>query len=345
MQTNIVANVITFDTYQNQRIHQYTLTNQNGVRVGVLDLGATLHELSIPTPAGSRKNLIMSFPYSADYRSSDTYAGMAVGRTAGRIRDGRIQLNGTPFQLPQNEGQTTLHGGPNGFSAQLWSGQIVLKDDQPTIVCTLLQQAKDDGYPGNMEASITYALSADNTLSITFAATSDEDTVFNPTQHTYFNLGDTQDIRDHILTVSAPDYLELDADNCPTGRFLPVADTTFDFQQGQYLGQAIANLAATPHQGLDDIFHVPDNTAIAHLLDPATDRKVTIHSDRNALVVYTANAFIETMPFVSGAGHPYQAVALEAQNLPDTTKHPNFGSELLPANTPVRHHLSYHLDF
>lgn len=344
----ITATKTQFDTFHGIPIYKFTLTNQNNVSLSAISLGATLYQILVPTPDGSRTNLILNFSHSEDYSKNGSFAGMGIGRTAGRIGKGQIEIDGQTTQLPTNEGTTTLHGGAHGFPFKIWSGEIGEKDNNTAIIFRHLQRSSDDGYPGDLDATITYQLTEDDAVHVTFTGTSTETTVFNPTIHTYFNLGTTNNILDHHLLIRSTDYLELNAENVPTGALIPVKNTPFDFQNGQRLGKAIEAVKNTPHQGFDDIFKVTPNTTIARLSDPSTNRSVIIQSDRNGLVVFTANAFTkENMNFTRthGIGLPYLGVALEAQNLPDTTKHPQFGSELLPANETVQHHICYRLSY
>ncbi|MFD1671798.1 aldose epimerase family protein [Agrilactobacillus yilanensis] len=348
-ESKITATTTQLDTYQDKPIYEFTLTNQNNVSISAISLGATFYKLLVPTKTQQRTNLILNFFNSADYPKNGSFAGMAVGRTAGRIGDGQIILDQQTYQLPQNEGTTTLHGGPNGFSSEVWNGSIVIKDGQPAILFHHLQKSEDDGFPGDLDTTIMYQLTENDEVKVTFTGRSTAKTVFNPTIHTYFNLGDTEDILEHQLLIRAAEHLELDAKNVPTGQFLEVDETPFNFQNGQRLGTAIDAVKDTPHHGFDDIFKVTPNTKIAKLTDPATQRSVTITSDRNALVIFTANEFSEKedMNFVrtNGVGKPYMGVAMEAQNLPDTTKHNNFGSDILPANETVQHHISYKVSY
>ncbi|MCH4171880.1 MAG: galactose mutarotase [Lactobacillus sp.] len=347
MTKNITATVTPFETYEGQDIFKYTLTNGHGVSLSTLNYGALIYEILVPTKIGGTDNLVLNFPKASDYAQSPTYLCMAVGRTAGRISQGKVIIDGKTVQLPTNEGTTTLHGGPHGFSKAVWSGSIIAQDGQPAITFHRLQQGIVDGYPGDLDVSLTYTLNADDTITITFAGTATETSLFNPTVHTYFNLGAKDDIFDHDLKVNASQHLELDAVNAPTGKLLDNANTAFDFQNGANLGQAIDALKDTPHQGLDDLFKVTPDTTIATLSDPTNGRSVDVSSDRNGLVVYTANTMNPAEKFIktNGVGKPYLGVALEAQNLPDTTKNPQFGDETIPADETVTHTISYHLNY
>lgn len=352
MSTNsIKASSTFFDRFNNQDIVKFSLTNQNNVTVSAISLGATLYEFSIPTNTG-RTNLVLNYPNSGDYLANPFYVSMGIGRTGGRIKDGQLPLNGQTYQLQTNEGTTTLHGGPNGFNTQVWDGEIVEEDGEPTIQFHHTQLSSEDEFPGDLDVTIIYRLTNDNTLKLTFEATAlNEDTVFNPTYHTYFNLGDNDTILKHNLQVNAEQHLEFDDKKLPTGNFLSVENTPFDFRQTTSLGNAIQNMQNTPEKGFDDIFKINDdaiNNTIATLQDPETNRSVSITSDRNGLVVFTANSFTkEDMNFsrTNGIGIPYEGVALEAQNLPDATRFDNFGDIIIKASETKVHEIDYHVEF
>ncbi|QEA31779.1 aldose epimerase family protein [Secundilactobacillus malefermentans] len=344
--TSIKATVTPFDEYKGQQIFKLSLTNQHGVTVSALTLGATLYEILVPDNNGNHANLVLNYAHSGDYLDNPFYVCQALGRTGGRIGNGEMPLNGKTYTLPTNEGSTTLHGGPNGFNSQIWEGHINTVNDAPEICLTHRQLSSEDGYPGDMDAEIHYGLTEDDKVVITFTASSNKTTVFNPTIHTYFNLGTTDTIKDHTLAIKSDEHLDFDANKIPTGRLIPVADTPFDFRKATRLGDAIDGMMDTPEKGFDDIFKVnPDrNDLIAILSDPESGRSVEVESARNGLVVFTANSFTqEHMNFVrsNGVGIPYEGVALEAQNLPDATKHTGFGDITLPEGQKVTRQIRY----
>lgn len=340
-----------FDKFNNQDIEKFSLTNKNGVTVSAITLGATLYEFSIPTSSG-RANLVLNYPNSSDYLANPFYVSMGIGRTGGRIKDSRLLLNGDVYQLQSNEGTTNLHGGPNGFNTHIWDGEISEQNNDPVIKFHRVQKHSEDAFPGDLDVTITYHLTDDNTLKLTFEATAlDQDTVFNPTYHTYFNLGDTDTILNHKLMVNSDQHLEFDDKKIPTGNMIPVENTPFDFRKMANLGDAIKEMQDTVEKGFDDIFKINDasqNHTIAKLQDSKTGRTVKINSDRNGLVVFTANSFTkEDMNFsrTNGIGIPYEGVALEAQNLPDATRFEGFGDIVIPKNETRSHEISYHVDF
>lgn len=336
-----------WDTYQKQPVTQYTIKNDNGVKLSVLSWGATLHQLAVPSKNGSH-NLLLSYHKMADYLDNPFYVCMGIGRTGGRITRGTFPLGGTIHHVDTNEGQNTLHGGPHGFNTVNWAGSLDTTDpNHAKVILTHTFTSADDSFPGDLDAKIIYGLDNQDHVSLTFEGSAQAMTLFNPTAHLYFNLSDDQLISGQTLQVNATEHLDLDGEKLPTGKMVQDAGTPFDFKNGQNLGQAIRGMQDIPEKGFDDVYHVvpaADNT-IAKLSDPQSKRAVTIKSDRNGLVVFTANSFTNGMKLATGAGQPYMGVALEPQTLPDSPNHPEFGDVTLNAGETKQYHVSYDLTY
>lgn len=330
-----------FDNYQGQDVYKITLTNDHDITISLLTLGATWHEFSVPA-GNEHKNLLLNFATAHDYLSNPFYIGMAIGRTAGRIKNGTFPLNGQAVTVPNNEGQNTLHGGPSGFNTFIWDYNICQNDDAVSVTFSRVMTQTEDGYPGDLTATITYTLDNHNRVTLQFTGESTEDTLFNPTSHAYFNLSDQPTILAHELTLASTEYLEVDSEKIPTGKRLATSNTPFDFSSHRSIGTGIKALQNTTEKGFDDIFKItPNQQPIAELSDPISHRKLTISSSRNALVMFTSNSFTKNLAFNAGAGQPYMGIALEPQTLPDTPNHPDFGDVVLPKNQKVTHTIMY----
>lgn len=348
--THTVGKVEKFDDYNDHQIDKFTLSNQNNVSISVITLGSTLYELNVPDQNGGTRNLVLNFEHSQDYFENPFYICMGIGRVGGRIADGQLVVDGQKTQLPQNEGTTTLHGGPHGFNTQIWQGTLGKQDGNDVIIMHHLQKAEEDGFPGDMDVTITYTLSSDNVVSMKFSAKSSADTVFNPTQHTYFNLGKTADIMNHQLKLNSNQALKLDEKKIPTEDRIDVAGTPYDFRQTKSLGDAINGMADTKEKGFDDVFAVnPDeNNIIATLSDPQTHCAVTIESSRNGMILFTANSFTKDhMNFVrtDGIGYPHEGVAMEPMILPKPGREKDFSEMTIKKDQPVSYAIKYHLNF
>lgn len=348
--TKTVGKIEKFDEFNGHQIDKLTLSNANNVSISVITLGSTLYELNVPDQDGGSRNLILNFKHSQDYFENPFYISMGIGRTGGRIADGQLVIDGQQTQLPQNEGTTTLHGGPHGFNTQIWQGELGKQDGNDVIIMHHLQKSADDGFPGDMAVTITYTLSSDNVVSINFATKSSAKTVFNPTQHTYFNLGKTSDIMNHQLKLNSTQALKLDDKKIPTKDRIDVEGTPYDFRQTKSLGQAIQAMSATKEKGFDDVFAVnPDaNNIIAELKDPETNCAVAIESSRNGMILFTANSFThDHMNFVrtDGVGYPHEGVAMEPMILPKPGQDRDFSEMTIPENQTVAYSIKYHLSF
>lgn len=330
-------------------IDQYTLTNDNGVSISVLTFAGLWREYNVPSSEGTT-NIILNAPDMKNYTNNPFYLGRTVGRIAGRLKDGNFDLNGKNVQVEQNEGNNMLHGGNHGFSDVVWDAETKENTDSLQLILKQTFTEAEDKFPGTMPVTITYTLKQDNSVTINFSATTDEDTLFNPTSHVYWNLGgdDAEDILAHTLQMNSKRHLDVDGEKIPTGKFIDNAGTPFDFTQPVVLGDAIDKMQDTDEKGFDDIMEVQgdatDNRVVT-LSDPASGRSLKIFSDRNAVIMFTANSMESGMLFNHGDGHPYEGIALEAQNLSDTPHHPEFGDVTLHANETKSYEIKYLAEF
>ena len=309
-----------------QPITQITLINDHRVEINILTLGATWQSFLVPQAEGSKKNLILGFDKASTYLSDPLCAGQTIGRVAGRINKGQFTLDGKSVQVPQNERGNCLHGGSKGFHKQVWDYELEKSADSLSVVLTYTAKETEDGFPGDMTARATYQLDNDNRVTITYEGfDASQKTLFNPTNHVYFNLSNRQDLTTHQLILKSQCYLETRDDLIPTGRFLEVDQTAYDFRAGQNLGSAISKTG-----GLDDAFLVEASlsTPVGHLKDMTSGDQVSFYSDRNAWVAYTMGGIPDTIHPSrdhGSAAKEFEAIALEAQFLPDAINHDHFG--------------------
>lgn len=326
-------------------VDRYALTGKGGLSVSVLDYGATLQSILF---AG--KDLLLGYDCAADYvRADGFYLGATIGRYANRIADGMFTLNGKTYTLAKNEnGIGHLHGGDCGFDQKIWEMEILDTGDEPALRASLFSPDGEEGYPGNLHVTVTFRVSADNTLSLTYTANSDADTVANFTNHAYFNLNgfDGGDVLDTLLTIHADQFTSVDERRLPTG-ITPVDGTPFDFRSAKPIGDAINDTHPQIQLGggIDHNFVIsgaPGTLRPAvHAMSPKSGIAVTCCTDLPGIQIYTANTL--TMPF--GKGGPmtaFQGFCLETQFYPDTPNHPEFPSCLLRAGDTFRSVTSFH---
>lgn len=337
-----------FGSYQNSDVIKYTLTNDNNVSISVLNFAGIWQAFMVPNTHGGRVNLLLaadSFNPYVDY--ADLYAGRIVGRAAGRIAKGKFDIDGESYSVPTNEGNNLLHGGANGLAQQFYQVETKQNGDNLQAILTTSINTATDNLPGKEDVKVTYTLTNDNSVTIDFDGQTDEKTLFNPTSHTYWNLsGEAKTIQGHVLTLNSKYHLQLDNEKIPTGKKLLNQDTPYDFSHPTVLGTALQHLQEehNPEGGFDDAFVVLPSNRLAHepvatLMDAATGRKIKMYSDRNGLVVYTANSVQ-----VDGYNRPsgsWFAIALEGQTLPDSPHHPQFGDIALRPGHPAHYQLRY----
>jgi len=321
------SSVMKFGQHAGHTVLMYTLTNQHGTRLSVLNFAGIWHEFSV-LDNGARVNLLLSSPTIAGYTDNPYYINRVIGRVAGRIKDATYHYQGQNVVVPNNEGKNTLHGGGRGWSDTFFN--VTMTSD--SIMLTAKITSKQDGFPGDLTSGIQYTLTSDDQVIVQMTGTqSVVDGVFNPTVHAYFNLGTTHDILDHTLQLASNSHLALAEDKVPTGTLLPNSGP-FDLAHDSTLRQALTKMAhTTSEQGFDDVFVMNKRVKnlIAILKDTASSRTIEIMSNRNGLVVFTANSMTSNMPNNHGNGHRWVAVALEPQTLPNSENIHEFGDVTL----------------
>ncbi|MDN6900264.1 galactose mutarotase [Oenococcus sicerae] len=329
-----------FGETNGRQIDKYRLTNKRGTRISLITLGATWQEFSA-VEADKRQQLIVGFDNLADYVNTTYYLCKAVGRVAGRIAKAEFKLDGKNYKIENNEGGNALHGGSHGFSFINWDAHTEESAEQASVVFTHQIKSSDDQYPGNLKVTITYTLDENDNVHVRFTGESDQATLFNPTIHTYFNVTDTQhDLKTQWLKINSSKRLELASDKLPTGRFITVQDTNYDFQKPQNVQHVLNKLQEDTNTiELDDAFLVnaADEEPVAEIGDTAGKRQVRIYSKRNAVVVFTTNP----LDPVREQQHDFNALAIECQTLPDAIHHQNFGDITIPADQTVTQEIIY----
>jgi aldose 1-epimerase len=323
-----------------------TLSNSKGMSVRILAYGALVQQLTVPGRNGPA-DVVLGYDGIEGYLSAPNYFGVSVGRYANRIAGGRFTLDGTTYQLAQNDGPNALHGGVQGFDKRLWDISDVRSGPAAASV-TLTYRSPDgeEGYPGTLSVSATYTLSEDNELAIDYRATTDKATIVNLTNHAYFNLAGASSgvsVLDSVLTIPADSYTPVDATLIPTGEFRPVEGTAFDFRTPARIGDRIR--AGSDEQlrfgrGYDHNWVVSRKPAeavqlLARLADPGSGRVMEILSNQPGVQFYSGNFLDGTV--TGKAGTIYRqgdALCLEPQIFPDTPNKPEFGSARLnPGDT------------
>lgn len=323
-------------SFHDQTVWLYTLTNDHGVKLQVMNFGATLTDIETPDKHGKTARIVIGAGHFNDYlEEGDAYFGATVGRVAGRISGGNFSIDGTAYQLPLNNGKNTNHGGPDSFDRQIWDSHPFSKTDQVGVRFDLFSPDGANGFPGNLNVSVFYSLNNKNEWHLHYEATTDKPTLFNPTNHVYFNLvGDLEQTVDgHRLTLNSRRFGEINPDGTPTGRLIDVAGTPFDFTKGASIGRGFTS--DHPQNKLVNGYDHPfflDKTgdrADAVLEEPSSGRRVAMTTTNNAVVVYTANGLTDRIIMEGKPMEAHLGITLEAQMMPDAVHHEGFGNIIL----------------
>ncbi|PZH13143.1 galactose-1-epimerase [Streptomyces sp. NTH33] len=295
-------------------VHRWTL-ERAGVRVRVLSYGGIVQSVQVPDRDGRTADVVLGLSGLDGYLAHpEPFLGALIGRYANRIAGGRFPLDGRTYALERNEGTNSLHGGGRGFDKRLWEVTPVGHG----IRLSRTSPHGEEGFPGRLEVTATYALDASGALHITYTAVTDAPTVVNLTSHSYWNLSGSGNAGGHELRLAASRYTPVDADLIPTGDLAEVAGTRFDFRRAREVGSGYDHNLV-----LDKgVTHAP--VEVAELYDPASGRVLTVSTTEPGLQLYTADHLGD--PFAPGDG-----IALETQRFPDSPNRPRFPStELRP---------------
>ncbi|MCW2390285.1 aldose 1-epimerase [Sphingobium sp. B11D3B] len=334
-------------------IEAVTLKNAQGVEAKIITYGATLQSLLVPGRDGKRADVVLGFDSAAQYEAHPNYLGVTVGRFANRIANGRFALDGKTYQLTQNDGTNSLHGGGKGFDRAVW--KIVSVESGPTarVVLAHVSPDGDAGYPGKLDVTTTYTLDESGALGIAFEARTDKPTIVNMTNHALFNMAGEESpggALDQLLTIPAKAFTPVDAKLIPTGELRPVAGTPFDFRKPRRIAQDIRDGRddqIRAGRGYDHNFALDKGVTAkpelaARLEDPASGRVLEVLTTEPGVQFYAGNFLDGTVPGKSSRLYRMgDGIALEPQKFPDAPNHPDFISARVDPGKPYRHAMIY----
>ncbi|MCC8145195.1 MAG: galactose mutarotase [Bacteroidales bacterium] len=290
----------------------HVMKNASGLEVAVINVGARIVSAMVPGKDGSMVNVIAGYEDIQPYLQLKDYSGAVLGRYAGRISGGEISLDRVTYRLRTNEGATMLNGGPRGFSTQFFD---IEQPNENTLVCTYFSQEGEEGFPGNLTMTVTYKLTDNNSLDITYEATTTRATFLNVTNQLQFNLSGVTSgsIADQSLFVDASSYVEVDNNKIPTGRIVPVnADINFSSSK--------ALSAGSPY----DVMYVLNNPGektnlAAKLASSTTGVNVEVYTTEPGIQLYTTTE--------------KPTVILQTQHFPDSPNQEEFPTTILRADS------------
>lgn len=328
----------------------YSMVNAHGIRADITDYGAIIVRLFVPDRAGRLDDVVLGYNTLDAYLKASPYFGAVVGRYGNRIADGRFTLDGHAYSLATNNAPAGipchLHGGRVGFDKVLWSATPKIADNVPSLRLRYRSPDGEEGYPGNLDVTVTYTLGDDNGLRIDYLATTDKATPVNLTQHAYFNLkGEGRgDILDHVLTINAAHTTTVNAGLIPTGNLAPVAGTPFDFTTPYAIGERIDNPGDEQLQwgkGYDHNWVLdrenPGLALAANVFEPRSGRHLEVWTEEPGLQFYSGNFLNGSHVGKSGRPYPFRGgFCLETQHFPDSPNQPTFPSTILRPGAEYR---------
>ncbi len=318
-------------TTDGKQVTLYTLSNNQGNTVELIDYGAIVVSINVPDRSGKKTNVTAGFSSIDGYLERHPYFGATVGRFCNRIAMGKFSLEGKSYSLAVNNGPNHLHGGEVGFDKRMWQVAEVKSDNSVGVKFTYVSPDGEEGYPGTLTTIAEYRWDNNNCLTLDLQATTDKPTVLNLTNHAYFNLGGAGSgtIHQHELTLACDQYLPVDESMIPKGVLAPVAGTPLDFTTSHKIGERIAQLKET--NGYDHCFVVKGKAGelrdAAKVVDPASGRTLSIKTTQPGIQLYTGN-FLDGKPGNAGF-KTHEAFCLETQHYPDSPNQPSFPSTVL----------------
>ena len=322
-----------------REVYRYVMENGSGMRVAILNFGGAIQQILVPDRRGRLSDVVGGYDNIYDYYYGDGYQGALIGRIGNRICKGKFTLEGKDYSLFINNGENHLHGGEVGFSHKIWEVNAV-DGAEPRLEMHYVSPDGEEGYPGTLDVTVTYTLTARCGLSLRYVAKTDKTTIVNLTNHSYFNLGGfaSGKILDHVLQLDADTYLPTDETLIPTGELRSVAGTPFDFRTPKTVGADFyaeytdLRIAGGYDHCLNFAGGATEEPVLrGTLYEPCSGREMKVYTNQPSVQFYSGN-------FLNNPDHPFKggypqglqnALCLETQHMPDAINHPNFKSVVL----------------
>ena len=338
-----------FGKVEGRSVELYTLTNRKGGEAKITTYGATVVSLKVPDRNGKFDDVVLGFDDIDGYLTGTAYFGAIIGRYGNRIAKGRFTLNGVEYKLATNNGENHLHGGVKGFDKVIWNAKPFNLKNGAGLTLSYLSHDGEEGYPGNLSVNVTYTLTDNNELKISYAATTDKDTVVNLTHHSYFNLAGqgTGNILNHQLMINADRFTPTDAGSIPTGELRSVQCTPFDFREPTAIGARINqdDEQLKLGKGYDHNFvlngRIGTLRQVASVFEQTTGRTMEVWTTEPGVQLYTGN-FLDGAKGKSGKIYQFRyGLCLETQHFPDSPNRPSFPSTVLRKGHTFRSNTIY----
>lgn len=307
---------VSFGWVEGVEVFKYTLTNGT-LEADIITYGSTVTSIRFPDKNGSPTEVALGWQTLEEYQTKPGYLGAIVGRFGNRIENARFTLNGVEYQVGANEAPHSLHGGFHGFDKKIWEATPVGED---TLICHYLSPDGEEGFPGNLDVTVTYSVSAENGLVIEYQAVSDCDTIVNLTNHSYFNLSGAGSSTDELLLQILADRITpTDEKLIPHNEYRSVENTVYDFRTASPFIKDISSVPILKARGCYDTNYVLCGDGfrkVAGLYSPVTGIGMDVYTDQPGIQIYTGNK---------------KGIAMETQNFPNAVNCPDYPSCVLPA--------------
>lgn len=325
-------------TPDKQQIERYTLMNRSGVSASFLTLGGIWNSMMVPDRDGRTADVVLGYDTVELCLNNGGHPGEIVGRNANRIGKAEFALNGITYKLDANNGPNNLHSGEAFYRNRIWDAEVSEEGGSTTVSFSLTSPDGDQGYPGNAKITVTYTLTEDNALEITYNLICDSDTIANMTNHSYFNLAghSTGSAADQQVWIDADYFTPMDAESIPTGELCPVKGTPMDFTQMKPIGRDIdVDFSQLKFgSGYDHNWvlnhRIGELTLSAKAYDEKSGRLMEVYTDLPGVQFYTGNYLEAELPGKNGAAYGFRhGYCFETQYYPDAVNKPNFPSPIL----------------
>lgn len=307
--------------FDSNEIKSYTITNSSGFAVTVLNYGGIITEILVKDKYGKIENVVMKYDDINTYKINPSYFGALIGRTSGRICEGRVNFNGKELEFNKNYGLHQGHGGSLGFDKKIMDVQTFIGNKESYVELSFKSNDNEEGYPGNLKVKVRYTVTEDCTLKINYNGISDKDTLLNLTNHSYFNLCgfNKETVLNHYLYIDSDHLIELDETQVPTGKLLDLIYSAFDFIIPKEIGKRIDrnDYQLTIGCGYDHpwLLNQGDHVKV-RLWDEVSGRCMDVYTNQKAVVLYSLNFPDDELVEGSVKSNRRGAIAIETQSPP-----------------------------
>ena len=311
----------------------YSLRNESGMLVEIIDYGCTIVRCIVPDSNGNNTDVVLGYDTVQGYEEGSAFFGATVGRYANRIANGQFTLDGKSYEVAKNNGNNHLHGGVEGFHRKIWTANI----DGENLIMRYKSIDSEESYPGNLDVTISFTLNDNNALKIEYGAVTDKITLCNLTNHSYFNLNghDSGTIENHVMQIFSSAYTKTDAESIPTGDLADVTNSPMDFRNLTTIGENINSTFDQVKQpgGFDSNWSIDgwDKTLRQAAFTACNESGVTLstYTTLPGIQFYSGNSISNSVGKGGAIYNRRDGFCLETQHYPNSINCPNFPQAIL----------------